>query len=126
MDTDDKKGKILYRKTGGGFFRFKGRFIKSGDTFWAFPHEIPKAFEDTLIELDTTHVEDLPNQEDENKEDAELQKEAIENLVTYTKEKAPGVGWYNVVDSTGKKVNEKSLREKDADEMVDNLNQVKG
>lgn len=41
---------FLWRNT-GGTFRMPGRIIKSGQTFSAYPHEIPQAFRNALIQI---------------------------------------------------------------------------
>ena len=46
------KGQVQYRKLGGGSFLMEKRIIKPGQIFWAFPSDIPEAFEDRIELID--------------------------------------------------------------------------
>jgi len=98
--------KVLWKHIGGGILRLNdGRKIKMGETFLAYPNEIPKSFQDTNISLETT-VD--PGGTDFVK-------------VVYKVEKRGNSNWFNVVNSSGKVVNDKALRKSEAFELVKKL-----
>jgi len=105
--------KVRWKKTGGGSFRMadeKGnqRIIKPGQTFSAYPHEIPQAFRDVVIALST-----LP----ENKPPPPIT--AVEPV--YTLKSRGSGGWYDVVNPNGKVLNEKALKKEDAEKLIADL-----
>lgn len=98
-----------FKKIGGGSFEtYSGKIVKPNEIFKADPDDIPKAFRDIVVEVDPD-----PNPQPEPK------TEEIE-VHEYTKE-PKSKGWYDVVDSNGKVMNEKSLRDAEADELIKNL-----
>lgn len=106
MKRKDKDGRIRWKKVGGGTLYFNGKTIGYGNVFMAYPHEIPENFRDTIIPLDA-----LPD------DTVIVEKPAYE-----VKPKPGAPGWYNVVDTeTGKVLNEKSLRPKQAQELLEEL-----
>lgn len=123
---NDKVGKVKYRYEGSFFYskKIQKKAIKNGDEFWAFPYDIPESFKDTIIPIDESHL--TAKSEDTSVEEDQLQKEAKDVLVTYMIEQASGPGWFNVVDSNGKQLNEKALRKTDAETMVKQLSEIKG
>jgi hypothetical protein len=115
-----KEKKIWYRKRGGGSLYLtppegstarRGQKVKSNEKFQAFPSQIPEAFRDTCIPLEDV---DVPSPPVEKKKPAPPVKEE------YTLDSLPG-GWYNILDSEGKKVNESSLRKEKAEEFLKSL-----
>jgi hypothetical protein len=97
--------KVRWKKTGGGSFRMaSGKIIKPNQVFWARPDEIPEGFRDTIVPL-TSVPENAP----------------VEFTEIKYEPRAASPGWYDIVDGQGKKVNEKSLRENDAKEMLASL-----
>ena len=105
--TEDQEGVVRWKKIGGGSFRTRqGKIIKQNQTFFAHPDDIPKAFRDTVIPLEAP----------------------LDGPDTPLTSKAPGysivvknAGWYNVVSSTGKVMNEKGLRRDAAEEYLEAL-----
>ena len=98
---DEKK--LRWRKIGGGSFRMGSkRLIKPGQEFMAYDHEIPMGFRDTIILLDT-----VPEKE------AEVPVKVKQ--AEYTVKHRSG-GYYNILDSNGKVVNEEAVKGKDAAE----------
>lgn len=97
-----------YKKLGGGSFRFKidgrDRIIKPNEIFKARPEDIPAAFKDSLQLLDK--VTQAPK------------TKVITSVYTITSEDEEN--WY-VIDSLGKKVNEKPLTKESAYTMVKDL-----
>lgn len=100
--------KVRFHKYGGGSFRLAdGKIIKPGQTFSAYPSEIPEAFRDQIRPVD--------------KEKAEVFKDAgvAEVFEPKFEKKSKGGGWYDVVNTeTGKVMNEASIREEQADELI--------
>jgi len=107
--------KLTYRNV-GGVLRIKrlDLIVRNKETFSAYPEQIPVAFRKTIICIS----------------DPELQKQAsLEERVFPTKEnlykvdKAKTEGWFNVINETsGKIINEKSLKLPDAERLRDSLN----
>ena len=79
-----------------------GRIIKPNQVFRAEDHEIPKNFRHLLVLVDK---EDPP----------------LEIPVSSYSVESGSPGWYNVVDGQGKTVNEKQLRQAEAQELVESL-----
>lgn len=128
-DTEPKK--IRWKKEGGGSFDFRdatGRItqkIKPGQIFLAFEHEIPQAFRDVVIALDTLPSAPPPP--------------VMEGVEVIYKLKSRGKGEYdtvdvngkaisgkdlakyNVVDSNEKAINEKGLTKEVAEKLVQDL-----
>jgi len=93
-------GRIRWKKVGGGSLHLKNRIIKPGQVFLAYPHEIPEAFRDNIIAIDK-----LPEE-----------KPVIGVKATFTIEKKVGQ-YYNVVNSSGKVMNEKGLKIEEAEKL---------
>ena len=102
---------IRWKKTGGGSFRMRsGKIIKPGQIFTATEDEIPVAFRNVIIPLDT-----LPNQEQVVEEDVPIKVVATEyKVIPRGKSKT----WFDVVNAQGKVLNEKALHEEDAKKLV--------
>lgn len=99
--TDDKK--IKWKKIGGGSFRMGNRrIIKPGQEFLACEHEIPLGFRDVIIPLET-----VPKK-------AEAVPVKVEKP-EYTVKHRSG-GFYNILDSNGKVMNEEAIKGKEAAE----------
>ena len=106
--TKVEDGTILWQKTGGGTFRLpSGKIIKPTQKFRARPNEIPEAFRDTVIPLDK-----VPPTPEEIAPDVE---EPTYDL------KHRGGGWYDIIDSNGKTLNEKALKQEEAEELIESL-----
>lgn len=105
--TEEKE--ILWIKGGGGTFRItqagKHRIIKPNQKFHAKPSEIPKGFRDTIKPLEKL---------------VEAKNTVIVTGSKYTIKHRSG-GWYDVVDSLGKKVNEKALKKPDVEALLVSL-----
>jgi hypothetical protein len=106
MKRNNNDDRIRWKKIGGGTLYHNGKAIGPGSVFRAYPHEIPENFRDSIVPLDA-----LPD------DTVKVQKPAYQVV---PKPGAPG--WYNVVDAeTGKVLNEKSLRPKQAQELLEEL-----
>ncbi len=121
----NKKKKKMYKQTGGGTFHLKtGKIIKPQEEFPAYPHEIPDAFRDTIVCLEEEDDDEdegfesvseyalEPVDEPEKKEEGEDEYEL----------KHKSAGWYDVIEvHSGKALNDKSLREEEAKELLKKL-----
>lgn len=114
---EEKRNK--YKKVGGGSVRTRingqKKIIKPNETFWAFPHELPKNSKDCIIQLNG--VEEKVLKDNEKKQiEANLQKKEYSKV-----ESTRHPGEFNIVDSDGKKLNEKTLSEEEADNLLKEL-----
>ena len=105
--------KVRWKKIGGGSFHMtdeKGnhRIIKPGQTFTAYPCEIPQAFQDVVIPLETLPEHKPPP--------------PITGIDSVYKLKPRGSGGlYDVIDSNGKVLNEKALKKEVAEKLIEDL-----
>jgi len=114
MKRTKEKGTVRWVKTGGGSFAatIAGRrmMIKPGQEFSAKPEEIPTAFRDVVVPVDNTELAEV-----------EASADSVDvTKLTYTIEPRGG-GYYNVLDSEGKIINEKALRKGAAEELISSL-----
>jgi hypothetical protein len=104
--------KIRYRKVGGGSLRLsiggQNRIIKPNEVFSAFPNEIPQAFKDTCIPLDS-----LPKVE-------EAKPQPVKTTFSL-KPRGKSKSLFDVVDSLGKVINDKPLPKAIAEQLVSDL-----
>ena len=107
-----KVEKQKFKKQGGGSFRLStGRRIKPGQVFDAYPSEIPEGFRDQVKPLG-----------DKTTEEVFKETGIIESKEPGFKKESKGGGWFDVINlKTGKVLNEKSLREEEADKLVEAL-----
>lgn len=97
----------LWRKKGGGVLILRdGRKVKRGDTFHARRIDIPKAFLSSLevIESETTTIAEKTKKTND-----------VYKIVEVAK------GFYNIVDTNGKKLCEKNLRKGPAEQYLKQL-----
>lgn len=108
---------IKWRKTGGGSLRFpvrgadgkaKQKIIKPNEVFSAKQSEIPESFRDIVVPVDTTQV-------------GVGGEPPIEPEAGVFELKERGDGWYDVVNSVGKVLNEKALKKEEAERVVKSL-----
>ena len=99
-------GKIQWIKKGRGSLKIGGKVIKQNQKFWAHSDVIGKGMRDLIIPLST-----LP-------EEKKLQLKEKEGKTPKYEKVKKSHGWYNVIDQFGKVVNEKGLREEDADTLI--------
>ena len=104
-----KEDKSEFIKHGGGSLRLPGRIIKPNQKFLAYDHEIPKGAWDLVTRLSGTPTGPVP-------ENVPIKVEPS----TYTLDHVAG-GWYNILDSEGKVVNEKKLKKEEAQEKLEQL-----
>jgi hypothetical protein len=112
-------GMVRYKKIGGGSFyatlNGERRIIKPGQVFDARPEEIPEGFQDMVMILDEKVAAAEAKKEKGNK------AAPPSKLKYFVKKREKGVGYYDVVDGTGKIQNEKALRKDKAEELLDKL-----
>ena len=84
-----------------------GKIIKPGQEFYAYEHEIPQGFRDVIIPLEEIVEDD--------------EKPVVAAKPEYFLKSRGQGGWYNVVDSNGKVMNEKALKKEAADEFIEEL-----
>ncbi len=109
-NKDEKK--LRWKKIGGGSFRMGkssgGRLIKPGQTFTAYDHDIPMGFRDTIILLDPAS-------------EKEAEVPVVVEKPEYTVKHRSG-GYYNILDSNGKVMNEEAIKGKeDAEKFIEDL-----
>lgn len=105
-------GKIRWRKEGRGVFRLRNHIYRPGEVFWARPEEISSQFRDLIKPLDPIPSE-MP-----------IDTPIAESFITkpaYTKVKRETSNFWDILDGEGKKLNEKALREDQADEYLKSL-----
>jgi len=111
--SDPNEGKLLWRKTAGTFRLPDRRIIRAGDTFWASLEEIPVSFRDTIVAVDQGEYDIVTGA---------VPAEKIEAVkLTYTKQKREEGNWWDILDGQGKIINEKALREDQADDYLKSL-----
>lgn len=110
MANQAKEGEIKWRKTAGTLKLRDGTVVGPGGTFMARPEDIPKVFRDTI----------LPVNPEELLDPAMVLAPIKPQIPNYTI-KSCGPGRYNVLDSQGKPVNEKSMTLADAERLMENL-----
>jgi len=129
-------GTILFHKIGGGSFRtMHGKIIKPNQKFRARPEEIPEAFRDVVVAMEPLPEDipiksvstfsmkktDTPADETDDKSKIESEKAPKDSSPNYEVQKKGG-GWYNVFETvSGKKMNEKAMRESDAKALLEAL-----
>jgi len=99
---------IKWKKVGGGSFRLGNRIIKPGQKFTASEDEIPQAFRDVVVPLGS-----LP----------ESKPAPVIHSVdsTYTLKSRKGTVLFDVVNSSGKVLNEKALTKEIAEKLIQDL-----
>jgi hypothetical protein len=107
--VEETDGKISYKKVGGGSLRWNKRLIKPGQIIRLNPDEVPHTFRDVLIPLEQI-------------------REKVVAPIVYTKSEykltphGKSKSLYDVVDSQGKVLNDKSLTKAVAEEFITELN----
>ena len=110
-----------WKKIGGGSLRLNGKIIKPGQVFKAVESEIPTAFRDCIVP-----AADAPKGTGKafmpKKTKTKGNAPVIQPVeVVYTAKARGSGGWYDVVDSNGKALNEKALKKDIADKLVRDL-----
>jgi len=114
MERTKTNKDILWAKTGGGTFHLrrngKVRIIKKGQRFTAALEEIPVAFRDTVVPADGSRISQI------QEKDLDIEVTKLDYYL-----ESQGHGWYDVIDSKGKVINESKLRKAKAEELLDSL-----
>lgn len=110
----DKVDQVGWTNKGGPFYMADGTRVPGDDSadshFFAHPREVPKAFRTTIIADDPALVR-------------RIEEEAAEeiNNVVYTVRKRGETAFFDVIDSRGKRINNKNLSEEDANKLIEQL-----
>jgi len=87
--------------------------IKPNQKFWAYPYELPAGARDVIISLDDgVPLAKLTEAEVETPPEVESHDYKLDHR---------GGGWYNVLDSNEKVVNENALKKEEAEELIGQL-----
>lgn len=97
---------IRWKKVGGGTFLFKNHYIKPNQIFTAYLEEIPVQFRDLVVPLD-----------DVISAEKSIEYDSTQN---YHLEEDESGGW-NIVNSSGKKLNEVPITYEIADRILNSL-----
>jgi len=110
-----KPAPIKWKKIGRGTFLLGNRYIKQGQIFTATLEEVPKAFRDVIVPVNTF---DEPAQNtDKTKEEVIVPPEKVVNS-EYSLKQDTATKLWNIVDKRGKKLNESPLSEPDANALL--------
>lgn len=121
LPGERQEGEIQFIKKGGGSFRTAdGRIIKPNQKFFARLEDISEAFRDIIVPV--------------NEESREKVRQSIaadeelfnETPLEFTAVESEKKGWWNVIDSSGKIMNENLLREAKAKSLVESLKSLSG
>lgn len=102
-------GKIWWKKTGGGIFRFNGAIIKENERFRAAESEIPKSFRNTIVPLEAL------------KDDFKVDGVSVVKLEYKLQQHGKSALWWDIVDKNGKVLNGKSLPKEKAEQFLQDL-----
>jgi hypothetical protein len=99
--------RLRWKKIGGGHLYWKNHIIKPGEIFLAKTEDLPKAFMDTLVCIDTDALK---------KEKERIKEEGSVTPLLYRLAEVKG-GLWNVVNEKKKPINEKPLSRELAEEL---------
>jgi hypothetical protein len=106
--------KLRYQKMGLGSLHLFDSIIKPNQIIFAYPEDIPIQYKDVLVCIDSPEMQDWAERE----ADVDLVTEAL-----YKKVERETKGWYDVINiSSEKAINEKGLRDVDAEALLISLN----
>jgi len=124
MERTKKPNEVIsdkpwWQKVGGGSLRMGNNIIKPGQKFQAFPEDISESFRKFVVPLSTgATFKPLRVKEDIN----EASQVKAEKSVFTKQPHGKSLFLFDVVDTKGKVINEKSLKEDAADSMLEALN----
>lgn len=104
LDNIPKKYKVVSSRA----YYWGKRIMKPGQVFFAFERDLPEEFKLMIMEMD------LPVKQ------PEVQESSFRSA-TYRIKERKGGEYYDVIDSNGKKMNEKQLSKEEAEELVKKL-----
>jgi hypothetical protein len=113
MERTRSNDAIRWKKIGGGHFMFNGRIIKPGQVFSAREDQISKTIRDLIIPLD-----ELPSAP------VAAPLEVAKTVYTIQPHGKSNT-WFDVVDTKGKVVNEKSMNKEKAEKLAHDLSKTK-
>lgn len=95
---------IRWKKIGNGSHRFGNRIIKPGQIFSAYPDQISETMRTFIVPVD-----ELP------------EEEVVIPVESFYKLQERGKGWFDIVNSQGKIINENALRRDAALKYIQNI-----
>ncbi len=116
---------LKFKKIGGGSFVLKGKMIKPGQIFEAFPEDIPPAFKNTIMPLSGTIDWELAKKEESSQVKVKPQDVVKPLYKVVPHGKSPL--WWDIVTETGKDengepiykvLNEKGLKKEVAEDLM--------
>ena len=108
MERLEDDGKIPFKKIGGGCLRWNRQLIKPGQVVRLNPDEVPKDFLDVLIPLEKIREKNEPP--------------ITINKPEYSmKLRGKSKSLYDVVDASGKVINENALTKEVAGKLISDL-----
>ena len=111
-----------WKKIGGGTFRTRsGKIVKPNEIFSAYESDIPGSFRDTIIALESTSGEMTRSKPPVKKDEPKVEEPKVEDTGEF-KLKERSTGWFDVVSSDGKPINENALRKNQAEALIEDLN----
>lgn len=112
------ESKPRWKKVGGGSLRIGKRIIKPNETFEANPEEISPAFRNMVVPISGDATFKTPPTK---LVEQEVKKEEVTKLAYELRPKGVNKLWFDVVDSQGKTINEKSLKRDMAEKLIEDL-----
>ena len=113
---------IRWKKVGGGSLRFKGRIIKPNQKFKASLEQIPVAFRDVVIPLESIPGDvTVPGKPVPEIKAVEVEYKLKPRGDGPTLKKRGGGPWYDVVDPDDEVFNEKALKKDAAEKLIEDL-----
>jgi hypothetical protein len=109
-----ERAKVKYKKIGGGSLRLGGKIIKPGETFKAYPEDIPVSFRDLVIPVEGGSVS-------WEKPATPPPPIVFTKPVFELKPRGKSKSQYDVVDGQGKAINEKPLTKAIGEKLIEDL-----
>ena len=108
VKIDDVQSNLIkWVNRGGAFYMKDGKRVSRGETFLAAPEDVPLAFRDVIKPVDPA---------------AMVTEQPLQAVATSFRLKQRGkTAFYDVVDDSGKRINEKDLTEQEAKQILDKL-----
>lgn len=111
-NSNQSNDKVKFKKISGGSLYINKQRVKKGETFEAYPEQIPEPFRSQLIRLDGVTMKNTPSVEE---------KPPVENETPGYVLRHRGAGWWDIYDKFDKKINQDALRKADAEKLLEEL-----
>ena len=103
----EERQKQWWKKEGGGSLYLKNKIVKPGEVFQAYPEDIPEAFRNAIVPIDDKAA---------RVQNYETVKISFTKAPSKTEE-----GKFDILDVSGKKVNERALEASEAESLIADL-----